>query len=114
MFTGNKKDLEGWITACRLSFANQPSKFRSHAKKIFWATTFLSGPRLAWLQPAINKLLTEGEATPPELETFETFVQALKELYGDPNLQRNAKAALHNLRQTTSVAEYHLQFVSHG
>jgi len=114
MFTGSQKELEGWITACRLSFANQPSKFRSDSKKIIWATTFLSGPPLAWLQLAINKLLTEGEATPPELETFETFVQALKGLYGDPNLQRNAKAALHNLRQTTSVAEYHLQFVSHG
>jgi hypothetical protein len=113
-FTGTQKELEGWITACRLSFANQPSKFRSDAKKIVWATTFLSGPPLAWLQPAINKLLTEGEATPPELETFETFVQALKGLYGDPNLQRNAKAALRNLRQITSVAEYHSRFASHG
>lgn len=114
MFTGSQKELEGWITACRLSFANQPSKFRSDSKKIIWATTFLSGPPLVWLQPAINKLLTEGEATPPELETFETFVQALKGLYGDPNLQRNAKAALRNLRQTTSVAEYHSRFASHG
>jgi hypothetical protein len=74
MFTGTQKELEGWIMACRLSFANQPSKFRSDAKKIVWATTFLSGPPLAWLQPAINKLLTEGEAMPPELKTFETFV----------------------------------------
>jgi len=75
---------------------------------------FLSGPPLVWLQPVINKLLTEGEATPPELNTFETFVQAVKELYKDPNLQRNAKAALHNLRQTTSVTEYHFRFGSHG
>jgi len=82
MFTGNQKDLEGWITACRLSFANQPSKFRSDGRKIIWATTFLSGPPLVWLQPTINELLIEGEATSPELETFKTFVEALKGLYG--------------------------------
>ena len=59
-------------------------------------------------------LLTEGERTPPDLESFETFVRALKELYGDPNLQRNAMAALRNLRQVTSVAEYHSRFASHS
>ena len=114
MFAGNQQELEGWITACRLGFTNQPSKFHSESKKITWAASFLSGPPLSWLQPSINRLLMGGELSASELETFETFIQALRDLYGDPNLERNAMAALRNLHQITSVVEYHSRFVSHS
>ena len=34
IFTGNQKELEGWITACRLSFANQPSSFAPMRRRL--------------------------------------------------------------------------------
>lgn len=113
-FGGNQRDLEGWITTCRLTFANQPSKFGTERKKVLWATTFLTGPPLQAFQPMVNRLLTE-DVLPAELENFETFATALRSLYGDPNLEQNAKTALHYLKQEkSSVTAYYSKFVSHS
>jgi len=38
----------------------------------------------------------------------------LWDLFGHLNLKRNAIATLDNLKQTTSVAEYHAQFAGHS
>ena len=46
--------------------------------------------------------------------SFDALVDALRALFGDPNLERNAIAALNNLRQTTSVAEYRARFAGHS
>jgi len=35
-------------------------------------------------------------------------------LFGDPNIERNATAALNNLRQTISVAKYCARFAGHS
>jgi len=88
VFTGSQKDLEGWITACRLRFAGQPSKFDNEEKKVVFASTFMRGPPMSWFQPVINTVTMKGTGTPPpEFQSFETFVQSLRALYGDPNLQ---------------------------
>jgi len=42
------------------------------------------------------------------------LVDALQALFGDLNLERNAVAALNNLRQITSVAEYRAHFAGHS
>jgi hypothetical protein len=113
-FTGSHRELEGWITACRLGIASQPSKFNSEYKKIIWAASFLDGPPRSWVQPLINTYLVENSQPPPELISFDTLADALRALYGDPNLERNAIANLYNIRQTSSVAEYRSRFISHS
>jgi hypothetical protein len=112
-FGGNQRELEGWLTACRMSFANQPSKFGTERKKVLWATTFLTGLPLQAFQPLINKHLA-GDDTIGEMTSFETFAMALRGLYGDPNLEPSSKTALHFLQQTGSVAAYYAKFVSHS
>jgi Retrotransposon gag protein len=116
MFTGTQKDLEGWITACRLRFAGQPSKFDIEEKKVIFASTFLRGPPLAWFQPVINAYSLRGAADPPpEFQSFETFAQSVRTLYGDPNLERNSETALRFLQQgERSVAEYISRFATHS
>jgi hypothetical protein len=47
IFISNQRELEGWITACRLRFAGQPSKFGTEEKKVIFATTFMRGPPMA-------------------------------------------------------------------
>jgi len=64
----------------------------------------------------INTFTMKGTGTPPpEFQSFETFVQSLRALYGDPNLQRNSETAIRFLRQDNrSVAEYISKFAVHS
>ena len=67
------------------------------------------------MQPLINTYLLDPNSPPPrELASFDALVDALRALFGDPNLERNAVAAVNNLRQTTSVAEYRACFAGHS
>ena len=115
-FTGNQKDLEGWITACRLRFVGQPSKFDTEEKKVIFASTFMRGPPMSWFQPVINTFSMRGDSDPPpEFQSFETFIRSIRALYGDPNLQRNSETAIRFLRQDNrSVAEYISRFAVHS
>jgi len=114
-FAGSHKELEGWIVACRLGIASQPSKFTTEGKKIIWALSFLDGPPRSWAQPLINAyIVNQGSPPPPELTSFDTLAHALRALFRDPNIERNAIAALNNLRQTTSVVEYRARFAGHS
>ena len=114
-FAGSHKELEGLVVACRLGIACQSSKFTTEGKKIIWALSFLDGPPHSWAQPLINAyILNQESPSPPELTSFDTLADALRALFGDPNIERNAIAALNNLRQTTSVAEYRARFAGHS
>ena len=113
-FNGNQKELEGWITSCRMAFANQPSKFGTERKKVLWAASFLTGLPLQAFQPILNRYLSGGEET-VEVASFEGLATALRGLYGDPNLEQNAKTAIHFLKQAGgSVTAYYAKFVSHS
>jgi hypothetical protein len=115
-FSGTQRDLEAWITACRLRFVGQPSKFDTEAKKVIFASSFLKGPPMAWFQPVINAYATStstGEEVPAEFQSFEGFVSAIRTLYGNPNLQRDAELQLRFLRQgERTVAEYIAKFTT--
>ena len=88
MFEGSHKELEGWITACRLKFAGQPSRFPNESSKVIFAASFLSGPPRTWIQPLVTAYLKEGpELKPEEFTSFEKFVASLKTLYGDSNFE---------------------------
>jgi len=113
-FHGDQKEVEGWIMACRLRFATQPSKFNTEDKKTLHATSFLRGPPRAWIQPLANAYLLGREEPPAEFLDFEVFVRSLKALYGDPNLERNSMAVLAHLKQHSSVAEYISRFATHS
>ena len=114
-FAGSHRELEGWVVACRLGITSQPSKFATEGKKVIWAASFLDGPPRSWMQLLINTYLLNPNSPPPrELVSFDTLVDALRALFGDLNLERNAIAALNNLRQITSVAEYRAHFAGHS
>ena len=116
MYEGDQSSLETWITACRLKFTGQPSHFVTERQKLVFATSYFKGPPLSWINSALGKYLNlrPDEEPPTELSSFEEFTRALKTLYGDLNLERNALTALDNLKQTTSVANYISRFAVHS
>lgn len=115
-FEGDQKNLETWITACHLKFAGQPSRFVTERQKLVYATSYLKGTPLLWVNPLLNKYLGAGpeDPIPEELASFDAFSRSLKALYGDPNLERNALTALDNLKQLGSVATYISRFAIHS
>jgi hypothetical protein len=55
-----------------------------------------------------------NDQVPEEFVSFDAFTKALRTLYGDPNLERNALTAVDHLKQTGSVAQYISRFAIHA
>ena len=64
-FAGSDKELEGWVVACWLGIASQPSKFTTEGKKVIWAASFLDRPPCSWMQPLINAYLLDSDGPLP-------------------------------------------------
>lgn len=112
MYSGDKKELVHFLTKCRMKFEGQPSRFPSDRNKIIYVGTRLEGPAFSWFQPlmAVWPPGTPPESAPAQLQSYELFETALKELYGDPNQAATAERKLRMLKQLTSVAEYSARF----
>ena len=110
LFHGDKKNVEEWLTACTMKIKGQPSRFPNESAKIIWAGSFLRDQAMTWFQP-LFAAYERGE-TPNKFRSFDTFKDAFRALYGDPNQARNALIALDHLEQTGSVAEYTAKFES--
>ena len=72
-FPGFHKQLEGWVVACQLGIASQPSKFTTEGKKIIWAASFLDGPPRRWMQPLINAYLLDPKGPPRQTRGMENL-----------------------------------------
>ena len=114
-FSGDKAQLEHFISACETKFLAQPSLFREGGEpaKVLWASSFLSGVPKSWWQPIQKAYYTASEnhtPLPREFQLFTNFAQSLRDLFGDPNLAKNSMTALESLTQTGTAAEYIAQF----
>ena len=110
MFNGNREDIIPFLSKCRLKFEGQPSTFPNDRIKIMYAASRLEGPAFAWFTPLNERLNDPAQLGPPELESFDSFADTLKLLYGDPNLHENAERHIRRLRQYTSVSAYIQEF----
>ena len=113
-FSGDKLQLEHFISSCETKFLAQPSLFGGgEPAKVLWASSFLSGVPQSWWQPILKAYYMSREnhtASPREFQLFTTFTQSLRNLFGDPNLAKNSMTAMENLVQIGTVADYISQF----
>jgi len=114
-FSGDKSQLEHFISACKTKFLTQPSLFREGGEpaKVLWASSFLSGVPKSWWQPIQKAYYMASEnhmPLPREFQLFTNFAQSLRDLFGDPNLAKNLMTMLESLMQTGTAAEYIAQF----
>jgi len=67
------------------------------------------------MQQLITTYLLDPKSPPPwELTSFDALVDALRVLFGDLNLEKNAIVVLSNIHQTTLAVEYWAWFISHN
>ena len=114
-FSGDKSQLEHFISACETKFLAQPSLFREGGEpaKVLWASSFLSGVPKSWWQPIQKAYYMASEnhmPLPREFQLFTNFTQSLRDLFGDPNLTKNSMTMLESLTQTGTTTEYIVQF----
>jgi hypothetical protein len=111
LFKGDKKTVDEFIMSCRMKIRAQPTRFPDEETKVIWASSFFSGAPKIWFQPFLERY-SEGNNTPKELTSFDNFAAALRALYGDPNLAKQAIRSIRELRQVTSTSDYTAKFES--
>ncbi|MBW0480002.1 hypothetical protein O181_019717 [Austropuccinia psidii MF-1] len=101
-FDGTKAyKLRGFIQSCQLIFHNDPANFFSDKKKVFYATSFLTGRAGKWIEPYLSNISNEDPSY--LLNNWQLFETQLFTLLGDPNEFRKAEQELDNLRMKESV-----------
>jgi hypothetical protein len=79
-------------------------------KKILLATSCLTGPAYAYMEPFLSKLNATPEEKPEILTNYQVFVDTITSAFGDSDPTMSAELALRRLRQTTSATSYATEF----
>ena len=90
-------------------------QFPNEAVKVLFATLYLGGAALNWVQPRIEDYLSNPdnkreEETKQIFYNFNNLITVIKEAFGDNNEDRVTERRLIVLRQQKSVATYTTQF----
>src|SRR5271154_847258 len=55
LFSGEREELEVYLTRCEHIFLAQPGKFPSEKAKVLYASTFLDGTAYSWFIPLLHR-----------------------------------------------------------
>ncbi|MBW0476825.1 hypothetical protein O181_016540 [Austropuccinia psidii MF-1] len=92
--------LRRFMKSCQLVFHNDPERFFSDRKKVFYTTAFLMGRAGKWIEPYISTISNEHPSY--LLNNWNLFEAKLFTLFGDPNEVRRAEQEFENLRMKES------------
>ena len=98
-----------------IQFMMNESQYRNEATKILYASSFLKGSALEWMQSrfdnyAINSHSEREKKTQQIFHHFENFVVKLKKIFEDSKEETIIKRELFKLKQLSSVITYASQF----
>src|SRR5215510_3924907 len=111
-FDGTKPEsVETFLTQCRLYFRANPTRYRSSAAKVNFATTYLQGAALQWFEVAIADE-DRGVYHDYAIE-WEAFVRELRRCFRIANPEDEAADELERLtmRHLNHITEYNVQFI---
>jgi Ty3 transposon capsid-like protein len=101
----NTAQLPEFLFQVRIAFEARPSDFPTDKAKILYASSFLEGAALAYVEPYYGKA-----DNPPWMRDFSLFADELTKVFGDPDKLGNETYKLRKLRQTGSAAAYAAEF----
>lgn len=103
-FGGDRDKFRGFLNQCRLYFDANPTQFPTDRSKVLCIIMLLTHKAIAWASPLI-------ETQDARLNNFEDFIDAMSQMFDDPNRGATAEAALLALRQgRRPVTEYAMEF----
>ncbi|RYP21168.1 hypothetical protein DL767_009314 [Monosporascus sp. MG133] len=108
-------DVEGFLVEARLHLKWYKSSLTEDYQKVMAISQLLAGKVLDWFEPILSDYLTHSpdnylDATNYVFGDYRHFEERMRALYGDTDKQQYAVKKMHDLRQTTSAAEYVTEF----
>ena len=120
-FHGDRKNLNAFILQMEIYFSFNDDKFEEdYNSKSLFATSFLRGAALEWIEPFIHDFYehesTDGSmvTTKTIYKTWDGFKKEIKRMFGDFNATQIAVRKLLDLRQTGSAINYATEFQRYG
>uniref|UniRef100_A0A8C2FP27 Ty3 transposon capsid-like protein domain-containing protein n=1 Tax=Cyprinus carpio TaxID=7962 RepID=A0A8C2FP27_CYPCA len=103
-FSGSAEDCSGFLLQCSLVLEMQPHVFPTEQSKVAFVISQLKGKALQWA----DSIWTQNN---PVIQSYTSFVDHFREVFGKPTWDSSIGEKLYNLKQgKMSVNEYALQF----
>ena len=95
-FDGTQSKLQGFLTQLELYMQINREKLSHEADKVFFATTYLSGPAFDWFEPIVrdyqeNTIEWQDNTTQEIFRSFQEFKKHLQGTFRDINTECNAE-----------------------
>lgn len=100
-FSGQREQLNAFLTECTLVFELQPSRFPDDRTKVNYMISLLRGTALMAIRPHLTAAIR-----PRFLNDYDEFVLHMSTNFGDPDERGTARRKLKALRQTGSASAY--------
>lgn len=108
-FSGQSSLCSTFFSQLSLYFAGNLN-YDTGDKKILLATSCLSGPAYAYMEPFLGKLNAPTNEKPEVLTNYQVFVDTITAAFGDSDPTMSAEVALRRLRQNGSATAYATEF----
>ena len=108
-FTGDRLELDTYLTRCQHVFLTQPSLFLTEQHKVLYAASYLKGNAYSWVKPLVQEY-AKGASVPIEFTSFQKYSESLTRMYGDPDIVKSKTREINALYQTSSVSTYASEF----
>ncbi|KAK3516189.1 hypothetical protein QTP70_005696 [Hemibagrus guttatus] len=103
-YSGSAEDCNGFLLQCSLVLEMQPHMFPTEQSKVVFLITQLSGKALLWA----DSIWSQNH---PAIQSYSSFIDHFKEVFGKPSWDSSIGEELYNLKQgKMSVNEYAFQF----
>jgi hypothetical protein len=116
LFSGERDELETYLTRCEHIFLTTPQKFPKEQAKVLYASTYLSGTAYSWFIPLLQQYsiaVASGPDSipiPNEFLSWKNYRDSLIAMFGDPDIGRTKTREIKALKQTSSVSVYTAEF----
>src|SRR6266480_1038909 len=87
-FTGDRLELDTYLTRCQHVFLAQPSLFLTEQHKVLYATSYLKDNAYSWVKPLVQEY-AKGTSVPIEFTSFQKYSESLTPMYGDPHIVKS-------------------------
>src|SRR5437667_5769881 len=108
-FTGDRLELDTYLTRCQHVFLTQPSLFLTEQHKVLYASSYLKGNAYSWMKPLVQEY-AKGASVPIEFTSFQKYSESLTRMYGDTDIVKSKTREINALYQTSSVSIYASEF----
>jgi len=108
-FTGDRLELDTYLTRCQHVFLTQPSLFLTEQHKVLYTASYLKGNAYSWMKPLVQEY-AKGLSVPIEFTSFQKYSESLTRMYGDPDIVKSKTREINALCQISSVSAYASEF----